>query len=172
MGMGNAATLVVAPTGTLPQAEDELGRVLALATPARVLRRAFPARAPGQVRHFGPLAACSPAMFDVFSSLDRLSRAEVTVTLLGETGTGKDVLARAIHGESPRRDQPCVVFDCGAVPPNLLESELFGHERGAFTGAISKHTGAFERAVGGTLFLDEVGELPLDLQPKLLRVLE
>src|SRR4029078_1953027 len=95
-----------------------------------------------------------------------------TVTLIGETGTGKDVLAHAIHDTSLRPDGPFIVFDCGAVPANLVESELFGHERGAFTGAHAEHPGAFERARGGTLFLDEIGELPLDLQPRLLRVID
>jgi transcriptional regulator with PAS, ATPase and Fis domain len=92
--------------------------------------------------------------------------------LLGETGSGKDVLARAVHARSPRAERPFVVFDCGAVAPNLIESELFGHVKGAFTGAVSDRQGAFEMAHGGTLFLDEVGEMPLELQPRLLRVLE
>jgi DNA-binding NtrC family response regulator len=107
----------------------------------------------------------------VFEMLDPLARAEVTITLTGETGTGKDVLARTVHERSARQEGPFVVFDCGAVAQNLAESELLGHERGAFTGAVSAHRGAFERATGGTLFLDEVGELPLDLQTRLLRVL-
>jgi DNA-binding NtrC family response regulator len=121
---------------------------------------------------FGKLAASSAAMQSVFSVLARLARTSVTITLIGETGTGKDVLARAVHEHSVRASGAFVVFDCGAVASNLVESELFGHERGAFTGAHSAHPGAFERAQGGTLFLDEVGELPLDLQPRLLRVLE
>jgi DNA-binding NtrC family response regulator len=107
----------------------------------------------------------------VLELLEPLARAEVTVTLIGETGTGKDVLARTVHQLSPRRNGPFVVFDCGAVATNLAESELLGHERGAFTGAIVAHAGAFERAHGGTLFLDEIGELPLDLQTRLLRLL-
>jgi DNA-binding NtrC family response regulator len=111
-------------------------------------------------------------MHDVFDVLDRLARTEVTITLTGETGCGKDVLAHAVHGQSVRANEPFVVFDCGAVAANLAESELLGHERGSFTGAVATHAGAFERAHGGTLFLDEVGELPLDLQPRLLRVLE
>jgi transcriptional regulator with PAS, ATPase and Fis domain len=102
----------------------------------------------------------------------RYAPTDVSVTLIGETGTGKDVLARAIHAQSARMNRPLVVFDCGAVAPNLAESELLGHERGAFTGAVATHTGAFERADGGTLFLDEIGELPLDLQTRLLRALE
>jgi two-component system response regulator HydG len=118
------------------------------------------------------LALISPAMQQVNQVLERLARTNVTVTLIGQTGTGKDVLARTVHQHSRRAAGPFVVFDCGAVAPNLAESELLGHERGAFTGAHSTHTGAFERANGGTLFLDEIGELPLELQPRLLRVLE
>lgn len=117
------------------------------------------------------LVAASNSMTRVLELLEPLARAEVTVTLIGETGTGKDVLARTIHQQSPRRSGPFVVFDCGAVAANLAESELLGHERGAFTGAVGTHVGAFERAHGGTLFLDEIGELPLELQTRLLRLL-
>ena len=124
------------------------------------------------VHEFGGLSAFSASMAEVMRGARRLARTSVTITITGETGTGKDVFAHAIHAESSRSAGAFVVFDCGAVPPTLIESELFGHERGAFTGAVSKHAGAFERARGGTLFLDEVGELPLDLQPKLLRALE
>jgi len=113
-----------------------------------------------------------PAMLDVQSVVERLAPTDVTVTIIGETGTGKDVLAHQIHAMSPRARGPIVVFDCGAVAANLAESELFGHERGSFTGAHNEYIGAFERAAGGTLFLDEIGELPLDLQPRLLRVLD
>lgn len=109
---------------------------------------------------------------EVTDLIGRLANAEVTVAILGETGSGKDVVARALHEGSHRAAKPFVVFDCGAVPANLVESELYGHERGAFTGAHSEHQGAFERARGGTLFLDEIGELPLELQPRLLRVLD
>jgi transcriptional regulator with PAS, ATPase and Fis domain len=94
------------------------------------------------------------------------------VMVTGETGTGKELVSRAIHQRSPRRGGPFVVFDCGAVARNLIESELFGHERGAFTGAVASRAGVFEQAHGGTIFLDELGELPLELQPALLRVLE
>jgi DNA-binding NtrC family response regulator len=117
------------------------------------------------------VVAESSSMRSVLELLEPLARAEVTVTLIGETGTGKDVLARTIHQQSPRKNGPFVVFDCGAVAPNLAESELLGHERGAFTGAVGAHVGAFERAHGGTLFLDEIGELPLELQTRLLRLL-
>ena len=111
-------------------------------------------------------------MQQVLAALRRLAQTELTITIVGETGTGKDVIAQAIHEHSPRSGGPFVVFDCGAVAANLAESELFGHERGAFTGAMVTYSGAFERANGGTLFLDEIGELPMDLQPRLLRALE
>jgi len=111
-------------------------------------------------------------MREALETLRRLAHTDVTLTILGETGAGKDVLAHAVHEESARRGKPFVIFDCGSVAANLVESELLGHERGAFTGAMTSHAGAFERADGGTLFLDEVGELPLDLQPRLLRALE
>jgi DNA-binding NtrC family response regulator len=126
----------------------------------------------GAPSSFGPALGSSPAMRRLFALLARLAPTDLTVTLTGETGTGKDVLARAIHQASSRAQQPFVVFDCGAVAPSLIESELFGHEKGAFTGAVGDRRGAFERAHRGTLFLDEIGELSLDLQPKLLRALE
>jgi len=125
------------------------------------------------VRRFGKkVVSRTRAMHDVFDLLGRLAETNVTVTLLGETGTGKDLLAHAMHDRCGRADGPFVIFDCGAVTATLAESELLGHERGAFTGAVSAHIGAFERAHRGTLFLDEIGELSLDLQPRLLRVLE
>jgi transcriptional regulator with PAS, ATPase and Fis domain len=138
--------------------------------PAAPAAPALPAHPFAQT--FGRTSALSGAMADVFTVLRRLARTDVTVTLVGETGTGKDVTAHAVHEASARAAAPFVVFDCGAVPPNLVESELFGHERGAFTGAHAEREGAFERARGGTLFLDEIGELPLDLQPRLLRALD
>ena len=121
---------------------------------------------------FGSLVGRSPAMRAVFSALERASQADITVLLEGETGTGKEEAAAGLHEASARREQPFVVIDCSALPATLLDSELFGHERGAFTGAQAARAGAFEEASGGTVFLDEVGELPLELQPKLLRVLE
>jgi DNA-binding NtrC family response regulator len=121
---------------------------------------------------FGKMVGRSTAMRRVFALLEQVAESDSTVLLLGETGTGKEVAAEAIHSSSPRKDGPFIVVDCGAMPPNLMESELFGHERGAFTGADRARAGAFEAANGGTLFLDEIGELEQDLQPKLLRVLE
>ncbi|MGA2447641.1 MAG: sigma-54 dependent transcriptional regulator [Polyangiaceae bacterium] len=121
---------------------------------------------------WGGIVTRSPAMRESLSALERFASTDVTITLSGETGSGKDVVAHAVHAASRRAGGPFVVFDCGAVAPNLAESELLGHERGAFTGAVAAHAGAFERGHGGTLFLDEVAELPLDLQPRLLRALE
>jgi DNA-binding NtrC family response regulator len=120
---------------------------------------------------FGPLVGSSAPMRRLFENLRVLAKASLSVLVLGETGTGKELVARAIHEASPRKNGPFVVVDCGAIPPSLAESALFGHERGAFTGAVAKHVSPFVEAHGGTIFLDELGELPLDLQPKLLRVL-
>jgi two-component system, NtrC family, response regulator GlrR len=122
--------------------------------------------------HFGGLVGRSLSMRRVFSQLERAAESSVTVLLTGETGTGKDLVAEALHQRSGRNSGPFVVIDCSSVPAELLESELFGHEKGAFTGAMTARIGAFEEASGGTVFLDEVGELPADLQPKLLRALE
>jgi len=122
--------------------------------------------------NFGGLVGSSPAMRDVYAQLARVSSSDVTVLLRGESGTGKELAAEAIVSHGARREKPLVVVDCAALPSALAESELFGHEAGAFTGAKGTHLGAFERAHGGTLFLDEVGELPLELQPKLLGALE
>jgi DNA-binding NtrC family response regulator len=120
----------------------------------------------------GPLVGRSVAMRELFVRLERIALTDSTVLVTGETGTGKELVAEAVHEHSRRNRGPLVVVDCGSVPANLIESELFGHERGAFTGALTSSAGVFERAHGGTLFLDEIGELPLELQPRLLRVLE
>jgi len=114
----------------------------------------------------------SVKMRQIFGLIKKIAPMDVSVIIQGETGTGKELVARAVHELSMRSRGPLVVLDCGAIPPNLIESELFGHEKGAFTGAVNSRPGAFERANGGTIFLDELGELRLDLQPKLLRVLE
>jgi len=121
---------------------------------------------------FGRMVGASPATRRIFALLPRIAASGSTVLIEGETGTGKGLLADAIHRESPRRSGPFIVVDCGAIPGPLIEAELFGHEKGAFTGAHMARPGAFEAACGGTVFLDEIGELPLDMQPKLLRALE
>ena len=121
---------------------------------------------------FGELVARSEVMRELFMRLFQYARTDAPVLVQGETGTGKELVAKAIHTESARARGPFVVVDCGALPENLLEAELFGHARGAFTGAVGERQGAFEAADGGTVFLDEIGELPLAMQPKLLRVLE
>ena len=121
---------------------------------------------------FGDLLGASIRMRELFADLARIAPTDVTLLIEGETGTGKELVAECVHRESPRANEPFVVFDCSAVAPTLAESELFGHERGAFTGAVASRPGVFEQADGGTIFLDELGELPKDLQPKLLRVLE
>jgi DNA-binding NtrC family response regulator len=132
-----------------------------------------PRRVPFSARTtFGSAVAHSESMRHVFRVLEMAAAKDVTVLIEGESGTGKEVLASSLHEESPRKNGPFVVVDCGSIPANLVESELFGHERGAFTGAIASHAGAFEQAHKGTIFLDEIGELPLDAQPKLLRALE
>ncbi len=121
---------------------------------------------------FGDLLGSSRRMREVFAILERVAPTDATVLIEGESGTGKELAAEAIHSHSERRDGPLIVLDCSAIPADLIESELFGHVKGAFTGASSNRTGAFEAARGGTLFLDELGELSTDLQPKLLRALE
>ena len=121
---------------------------------------------------FGPMVGRSEAMQGVYQLIERVAPASVTVLITGESGTGKELAAQTIHQLSRRRDQPFIALNCGAVSPNLVESELFGHEKGSFTGAARRHVGYFERATGGTLLLDEITEMPIELQVKLLRVLE
>ncbi len=127
---------------------------------------------PSRKDQCGDLIGRNSKMREIYSIIEKISPTATTVVIEGETGTGKEVVAQSIHKLSNRDKGPMIVFDCGAVPPNLIESELFGHEKGSFTGAVMTRQGLFEMADGGTLFLDELGELPLDLQPKLLRALE
>ena len=127
---------------------------------------------PSEKEALGEMVGKSPAMREIFGLIERIAPTDATVLIEGETGTGKDMIAKTLHELSPRAGKPFIVVDCGAVAGTLIESELFGHEKGAFTGAHSARQGAFELASGGTVFLDELGELSLDLQPKLLRVLE
>jgi DNA-binding NtrC family response regulator len=127
---------------------------------------------PSASSSFGDLYGDSPAMRQVFAILERASVSSASILFIGESGTGKELAARAVHEHSARRSGPFVVFDCGASTETLIESDLFGHRKGAFTGAVSDRAGAFAQAHGGTLFLDEIGDLPLLLQPKLLRLLE
>jgi transcriptional regulator with GAF, ATPase, and Fis domain/ligand-binding sensor domain-containing protein len=122
--------------------------------------------------NFNQIITHSEKLKTILGQIEQVAATEATVLVMGESGTGKELLARAIHSISPRKDRPLVKVDCGALPPNLIESELFGHEKGAFTGAIGQKIGRFELASGGTIFLDEIGELPLELQTKLLRVLQ
>jgi two-component system NtrC family response regulator len=118
------------------------------------------------------IVGASPSMQKVFATVEQVAQSNVDVLVIGETGTGKELVARALHRSSAQAKGPFVPIDCGAIPDNLLESELFGHERGAFTGADARRIGLLEFASGGTFFLDELGELPLQLQPKLLRTLQ
>ena len=127
---------------------------------------------PHAADRLGPLIGADLRMREIFGMIEDIARSDVTVVIEGETGTGKELVAQAIHERSRRISRPFVVFDCSNQPKDLIESALFGHVKGAFTGATSPRAGAFERASGGTIFLDELGEFGLDLQPKLLRVLE
>lgn len=127
---------------------------------------------PSSQTQFGNMVGKNKKMRQIFGVLERISPTLATVIIEGETGTGKELVAQAIHEHSERKDKPFIIFDCSAVAPNLIESELFGHMKGSFTGAIKDRKGAFESANGGTIFLDEIGELGIDLQPKLLRALE
>jgi two-component system response regulator GlrR len=154
---------VLAPGDTITLGETEIAIELLDDTISEPLSRAD---------RFGRVLGRSAGMRRMFALLERVASSSATLLIEGETGTGKSMLAEAIHEASPRARRPFVVVDCGALPHNLLESELFGHERGAFTGAVETRIGLFESANGGTILLDEIGELPLDLQPKLLRALE
>ncbi|WP_257446470.1 sigma 54-interacting transcriptional regulator [Archangium lipolyticum] len=121
---------------------------------------------------YGEIVGACQGMLDVYKRIDKIAPTDISVLITGETGTGKELIAREIHRHSPRTKGPFVTINCGAIPENLLESELFGHVRGAFTGAVNTKAGKFQAAIGGTLFLDEIGEMPLQLQVKLLRALQ
>src|SRR6187397_1645012 len=125
----------------------------------------------GIAAHNGP-TGCSQSIQQIQSLIAQVAGHESSVLILGESGTGKEVVARAVHHSSPRRNRPFIAVNCGAIPADLLESELFGHEKGAFTGAVATRKGRFELAEGGTLFLDEIGDMSLPMQVKLLRVLQ
>jgi DNA-binding NtrC family response regulator len=125
-----------------------------------------------QLEHFGALYGACPMMRKLFRKIERLARSNAPVIILGESGSGKELVATTLHQLSARKGQPFIAVNCGAIAENLIESELFGHERGSFTGASRTHRGCFERASGGTLFLDEITEMPLEMQVRLLRVLE
>ena len=137
-----------------------------------VINRVPPSEEGCSSRKFEQIIGDSPALETVLAQVERVAPTDSTVLILGETGTGKELIARAIHNISPRCGRPFVKLNCSAIPFDLLESELFGHEKGAFTGAIAQKIGRFEMADTGTLFLDEIGDIPLALQPKLLRVLQ
>jgi formate hydrogenlyase transcriptional activator len=136
------------------------------------VENAYLQEAIAEERGFEGIVGESPALRAVLRKVQQVAPVETTVLLTGETGTGKELIARALHQESPRRDRPLIKVNCGAIPQGVVESELFGHEKGAFTGALQRRIGRFELADKGTLFMDEVGELPLDTQVKLLRVLQ
>jgi two-component system nitrogen regulation response regulator GlnG len=144
---------------------DEAGKLLSTGGTGQGFDQNF-----GQ--NFGEMVAVSESMQRAFTLLEGLAASDITVLVEGETGTGKELAARAVHDRSPRAKGPFVIFDCSTIPQDLMESELFGYVKGAFTGADISRPGAVEDAGGGTLFLDEIGELPLNLQPKLLRLLD
>jgi len=125
-----------------------------------------------ETRRFGDIIGTSPVLLDVFRKVEKVAGTDISIMITGETGTGKELIARELHRRSGRGNGPFIVVNCGAIPENLMESELFGHVRGAFTGAVATRVGKFQAANGGTLFLDEIGELPLQLQVKLLRALQ
>ena len=125
-----------------------------------------------ELHRFGEIVGTSPPMQQVFRKVEKIAVTDISVLITGETGTGKELIAREVHRRSPRAQKPFVTINCGAIPANLLESELFGHVKGAFTGAVANKQGRFQAADGGTLFLDEIGEMPLDLQVKILRAIQ
>ncbi len=157
------------PLVQLPPSQEELSQAL---EQARSQRGKRPTKGSRPSHLFRSLIGRSPAIQRIRNEIQQVGPTEANVLILGESGTGKEVVARNIHYYSKRRDKPFVPVNCGAIPRDLLESELFGHEKGAFTGALTAREGRFSMAAGGTLFLDEIGEMPLEMQVKLLRVLE
>ena len=152
----------------------ELRPVVESALQTREERRSAGATAPDLPKHDGrvKMIGASRALQEVFKIVGRVARSDAPILIAGESGTGKELVAKAVHEYSPRRQKEMITINCGAIPENLLESELFGHEKGSFTGAIARRAGRFEQADGGTLFLDEIGDMPLTIQVKLLRVLQ
>ena len=165
-----------------PEPDGKYTRTMFLDVTDRVLMKREQARLAAEniylqeeiksVHNFEEIIGQSPTLLDVLEKVNRVAETDATVLISGETGTGKELIARAIHSASHRRDKPLIKVNCAALPSGLIESELFGHEKGAFSGAISRRAGRFELAHGGTIFLDEVGEIPIDVQVKLLRVLQ
>jgi DNA-binding NtrC family response regulator len=156
-------------------ATDYLTKPIDLARLSEILARlsaSDPRHDEKPAQGLGRLVGTSPAMRKLYAAMERIAPTDATVLIVGESGTGKELVAQSLHETSSRRGGPYLAVNCGAVSPNLIESELFGHEKGSFTGATRQHAGYFERAHGGTLFLDEVTEMPSDLQVRLLRVLE
>jgi transcriptional regulator with PAS, ATPase and Fis domain len=167
IGLNKNAQVLLDKTGAFA------GGLGLLTVPPECSSRMLPAKAAStSTQNFHGILSRSPAMQDVFQIIQNAAETEATVLVRGESGSGKELVANAIHQLSIRRNAPFLAINCAALSSNLLESELFGHVRGAFTGAVKDHSGLFQRANGGTLFLDEVAELPLELQAKLLRVLQ
>src|SRR5258706_7884709 len=138
-----------------------------LMTELKIEKRRWQGRV--ELFRFGETVGTSPPMQQVFRKVEKIAATDISVLITGETGTGKELIAREIHNRSPRAGKPFITINCGAIPENLLESELFGHVKGAFTGAVANKQGKFQAADTGTLFLDEIGEMPIELQVKLLR---
>jgi transcriptional regulator with PAS, ATPase and Fis domain len=162
----------VEATDSLPTNEEVTGTRSIVNRFKSVFPMASIPEADGRPTSMGGVVGASDVLTELYKMIDRVADTSCTVLITGESGTGKELLARAVHGASPRRNRPFVAVNCGAIPEALLESELFGHARGAFTGAVATKLGRIAQAEGGTLFLDEIGELPLSLQVKLLRILQ
>ena len=163
----DSAIVVSDPPAPSPFDKVEFDKVVDIVTLARTRAASLPA-----VGRFGQLYGGSPAMIAVYSMIEKVAPTDATVLVTGESGCGKELVARSIHDLSERRRGPFVAINCGALPHNLIEAELFGYEKGSFTGANRQHAGCFERAAGGTLFLDEITEMTPEMQVRLLRVLE